>query len=304
MTRHQEIMASIGPEVAARYTDRMPMGESAQAPPPSKPKPAHRAHPRPTRTSRDFRLLSLGTIAVALMAWWLATEWRLVKPLFLPPPAAIVESFLRVTGEGFADATLVEHLTASLARLFAALALTLTVGVPLGILAGISRSARAVVDPVVEFVRPIPPLAYLPLIIIWCGIGEASKVLVLWLAMFPAVLLSTIVGVRSVAPERIEAARVLGATRLQVARFVVLPSALPSILTGVRIGLGSGWSTLVAAELIAATRGLGFMIESAAQFLVTDVVVMGILIIAAVAFSLEGVVRLAERIFVPWHGRG
>jgi taurine transport system permease protein len=106
-----------------------------------------------------------------------------------------------------------------------------------------------------------------------------------------------------VSRERVNAARALGATRAQVLRHVVVPSALPSILTGLRIALGAGWTTLVAAELIAATRGLGFMIQSAAQFLVTDVVVMGIVVIAAVAFALEFVIRRIEARFVPWAGK-
>ena len=121
--------------------------------------------------------------------------------------------------------------------------------------------------------------------------------------MLPPVALSTACGRQRRPPERINAARSLGASRLQLVRHVILPSALPSILTGLRIALGAGWSTLVAAELVAATRGLGFMIQSAAQFLVTDVVVMGILVIAAIAFVLEFIIRRIERALVPWAGR-
>ncbi|KGM33795.1 ABC transporter permease subunit, partial [Inquilinus limosus] len=109
---------------------------------------------------------------------------------------------------------------------------------------------------------------------------------------------------RAVPQDRLRAARSLGATRAQLLRHVILPNALPEILTGVRIGLGVGWSTLVAAELVAATSGLGFMIQSAAQFLVTDVVVLGILVIAVVAFLLEYLLRLLQRRLTPWHGRG
>lgn len=139
--------------------------------------------------------------------------------------------------------------------------------------------------------------------IIWFGIGEQAKVLVIAIAMVAPIALSTASGVRGVQEDRLNAARSLGATRRQVIRFVVLPSALPSILTGLRIALGAGWTTLVAAELVAATRGLGFMIQSAAQFLVTDVVVMGILVIAAVTFVLEFGLRFVERRLVPWAGR-
>lgn len=135
--------------------------------------------------------------------------------------------------------------------------------------------------------------------IIWLGIGEQAKVLVIAIAMVAPIALSTASGVRGVQQDRLNAARPLGATRRQVFRFVVLPSALPSILTGLRIALGAGWTTLVAAELVAATRGLGFMIQSATQFLVTDVVVMGILVIAAVTFMFEFGLRFVERGLCP-----
>jgi taurine transport system permease protein len=168
---------------------------------------------------------------------------------------------------------------------------------------GLNQVLKALVDPLIEFYRPIPPLAYLPLIVIWFGIGEVSKVLLIFLAIFAPVVVATTAGVLAVDPIRVRVAQSLGASRLQVVRFVVLPSALPTIMTGIRIALGAGWSTLVAAELIAATRGLGFMIQSASQFLATDLVVGGILIIALVAFLFEIVLRRLQRHLSPWLGR-
>jgi len=258
---------------------------------------------QPGRLWLGGRGLSLAMIGALLIMWWGATALRIVPSLFLPSPGAVARSFVKVWSEGFVDATLMQHVGASLARIFTALAFAIGVAVPLGLVAGVSKAARAMIDPIVEFLRPIPPLAYLPLIIIWCGIGEVSKILLLWLAIFPPILISTVVGVKATSQQWIDASRALGATPVQVLRFVVLPSALPSILAGIRLGLGGGWSTLVAAELVAATRGLGFMIQSAAQFLVTDVVVMGILVIATIAFAFEGLMRLAERILVPWYGK-
>jgi taurine transport system permease protein len=149
----------------------------------------------------------------------------------------------------------------------------------------------------------VPPLAYLPLVVIWCGIGEMSKVLLIYLAVFAPISIATVQGVRRVDESRIRAARSLGAGHWQLVRFVILPSAAPDILTGVRIGLGVGWSTLVASELIAATRGLGFMIQSAAQFLVTDVVLMGILVIGTIAFDFEWGLRKLQQVLVPWDGK-
>jgi taurine transport system permease protein len=256
------------------------------------------------RRRRGTRLISLATVAGLLLLWGLVSNLGLVPSLFLPTPQAVLGKLVTVATTGFADATLLQHLAASLGRVFAALTLAILVAVPVGILIGTSRVARGVLDPLIEFYRPIPPLAYLPLIVIWFGIGETSKILVIFLAIFAPIAVSTAAGVRAVPPDRLRAARSLGAGRAQLLRYVILPNALPEILTGIRIGLGVGWSTLVAAELVAATSGLGFMIQSAAQFLVTDVVVLGILVIAVVAFLLEVLLRLLQRRLTPWHGRG
>ena len=249
------------------------------------------------------RLISLATILALVALWWVAARLQLVLPLFLPSPEAVLAKFFRVWNEGYVDATLLQHLLASLGRVFGALAGALVVGVPVGLAIGLSPVARGMLDPLLEFIRPIPPLAYLPLVVIWVGIGEASKTLVIGIAMLAPIAISTAAGVRATARERVNAARALGATPGQVVRHVVLPSALPSILTGVRIALGAGWSTVVAAELIGARAGLGFMIQSASQYLVTDIVVMGIIVIAVVAFILESGIRWLERRLVPWAGQ-
>jgi taurine transport system permease protein len=255
------------------------------------------------RRRLSARRISLVTLLALLAAWAFTASFGLVSPVFLPSPAAVASKFVTVATEGFVDSTLLAHLGVSLARVFSALVAALLVGVPVGIAIGSSTIGRGIFDPLLEFLRPIPPLAYLPLIIIWFGIGEPSKVLVIAIAMLAPIALSTAAGVKGVSRERVNAARSLGATRTQVLANVVLPSALPSILTGLRIALGAGWTTLVAAELIAATSGLGFMIQSAAQFLVTDVVIMGIFVIAGIAFALEFVIRRIEAVLVPWAGR-
>ncbi|MCK0209687.1 ABC transporter permease subunit [Starkeya koreensis] len=244
--------------------------------------------------------ISAATITVLLASWWAASASGAVPALFLPSPQSVASRLWRIATEGFVDATLAQHLAASLFRVFAALAAALVIGVPAGLAIGLSTVGRGILDPIIEFLRPIPPLAYLPLVIIWAGIGETAKVLVIGLAMLPPIVIATAAGAQGVAKDRLNIARALGATPAQLLRLVVLPSALPSILTGTRIALGAGWSTLVAAELVAATRGVGFMIQSAANFLATDVVVAGIVVIAAVAFALELGIRLLERALVGW----
>ncbi|WP_205962112.1 ABC transporter permease subunit [Paracoccus siganidrum] len=158
-----------------------------------------------------------------------------------------------------------------------------------------SRIGRGILDPLVEFIRPLPPLAYLPLILIWFGIGETSKVPVIGIAMLAPIVISTASGIR--------AARAFGTGPWQLIREAMFPAAPPSIPTGIRIALGAGRTTLVAAELVAATRGLGCMIQSAAQFLVTDMVLAGIPVISVLAAVSELVLRLPERRFPPRIGK-
>ncbi|MDC9826240.1 ABC transporter permease subunit [Devosia sp. ZB163] len=264
----------------------------------SKPSGAKRA------AVRVSPALATGLTALVLLLLWLAAsslQW--VSPVFLPHPTKVLAAVSRLLTQGYVDGTLWEHAAASLSRVFTALAFSVLVAVPVGLAIATSPLGRGVLDPLIEFIRPLPPLAYLPLIIIWFGIGEPSKVLVIALAMVAPIAISTAAGVRTASQNQVNAARSFGASRLDVLLHVQLPSAIPAILTGIRIALGAGWSTLVAAELVAASRGLGFMIQSAAQFLVTDIVIVGIFVISALAFAFEALLRVVERRFVRWSGR-
>ncbi|UYU32736.1 taurine ABC transporter permease TauC [Siccibacter colletis] len=264
-------------------------------------KPQHRPALR-WPLSRQLTL-SIATLLVLLLVWWMVAAQQWVSPLFLPPPGQVLAKLVTIAGpEGFMDATLWQHLAASLGRIGLALVAAVLTGVPVGIAMGLSPTVRGMLDPLIELYRPVPPLAYLPLMVIWFGIGETSKVLLIWLAIFAPVAMSALAGVRSAQQVRIRAAQALGASRRQLLWYVILPGALPEILTGLRIGLGVGWSTLVAAELIAATRGLGFMVQSAGEFLATDVVLAGIGVIAVIAFILELGLRALTRRLTPWHG--
>lgn len=256
-------------------------------------------------TPRKLSLFSISslTVAAVFLSWWTVTYLGLIEPLFLPSPQAVTQRGWLILNQGYMGSSLWQHLNASLQRIGLALLAAVLVAIPLGIAIGRNRIAQGIFDPLIEFYRPIPPLAYLPLIVIWCGIGELSKVLLIFLAIFAPVAIATATAVRNVDLSKIRAAQSLGANQKQLIRYVILPSALPEILTGIRIGLGVGWSTLVAAELIAATSGLGFMVQSAAQFLVTDVVILAILLIAMIAFALEMGLRALQRKLVPWHGQ-
>lgn len=252
---------------------------------------------------RSSLLISLAASAGFLALWFVAARLQLVTPLFLPSPLDVAKAFVTVARDGFSDGTLLQHAGASLMRVSIAFLAAIVTAVPLGLAMGLNRWVKGVFDPPIELYWPIPPLAYLPLVIIWLGIGELAKITIIALAMFAPLVISAQAGVRSVSVGRVQAALSLGASRRQLFFHVVLPGALPEILTGVRIAIGAGWSTLVAAELVAATRGLGFMTLSASEFLVTDVVFVGILVIAAFAIGFMLAVRALERLLTPWKGK-
>ena len=270
-------------------------------------------------------LISVITVSTILLLWWWSTQQEWVPPLFLPSPYIVWQKFLLISCVptywqelqnflglasatppecvGFNDSTLWQHTFASLKRVFTAFVVAVILGVPVGISMGMSRIPRGVFDPPIEFYRPIPPLAYLPLTIIWFGIGDLAKVILIFLACFAPLALNARAGVRSVSIEQIHAAYSMGASPTQVIWHVVLKGALPEILTGMRVAIAFGWTTLVAAEMVAAKAGIGVMVLNAARYLATDIVFLGIIVIGLIAYSFDLVMRWVERTFVPWKGK-
>ncbi|MBR7654215.1 ABC transporter permease subunit [Brucella oryzae] len=247
--------------------------------------------------------ISLVTALILLGLWFLVTGMGWVKPLFLPSPFAVYGKFMIAMTDGVANSTLAEHTLASLGRVLGAFAIASITAIPIGIMMGMSSFVRGVLDPIIEFYRPLPPLAYLPLIIIWLGIGEFPKVFLIFLAIFAPMAIAARAGVRSVSTEQIHAAYAMGASRSQVITQVIMKAAMPEIFTGMRIGIGVGWTTLVAAEMVAAHRGLGFMVLNAAQFLASDTVIMGIIVIGVFAFAFDLLIRYMEKVLIPWKGK-
>jgi taurine transport system permease protein len=247
-------------------------------------------------------LISLLMVAFMLAVWLVVTHLGLVKPLFLPKPETVLRAFSDAIDGKIDGAPLMEHVAMSLFRVIFAFVLAALIGIPVGLAMGISPAIRAMFDPFIEFYRPLPPLAYLPLVIIWFGIGETSKVLLIFLACFAPVALAARAGVLAASSDQINAARALGASRLQLLSFVILPAALPDILVGLRIGMGVGWTTLVAAEMVAASTGVGQMVLNASNFLRTDIVLMGIFVIGFFAVVFEFAMRWLEKKLVPWRG--
>jgi taurine transport system permease protein len=271
------------------------------------PEPKNGAKPKTSRyrvlgegSSFAMNVMSIGGL---LALWWVATHAGWIKPLFLPKPESILFAFKQAVNGDLDNHTLWTHFLWSMYRVFSAFFLAVLVGIPVGIAMGVSRIARGLFDPPIEFYRPLPPLAYLPLMIIWFGIGELAKVLLLFLSILAPVVLAARAGVKSISQEQIQAARSMGASTWQVIRYVIMPGAMPEILVGLRIGMGVGWTTLVAAEMVAADAGLGKMVFNASNFLRTDVVILGILVIGFVAYIFELLMRWIEHWAVPWKGK-
>jgi taurine transport system permease protein len=248
-------------------------------------------------------LISLMTVLSILAVWMAVSHLGFVKPIFLPKPDTVLKAFADAVEGKIDGAPLTEHVAMSLFRVISAFLLAALIGIPVGLAMGISPAIRAMLDPFIEFYRPLPPLAYLPLVIIWFGIGETSKVLLIFLACFAPVALAARAGVLAASADQINAARALGASRLQLLCSVVFPAALPDILVGLRIGMGVGWTTLVAAEMVAASTGVGQMVLNASNFLRTDIVVMGIFVIGFFAIVFEFAMRWLEKKLVPWRGK-
>lgn len=270
--------------------------------PAATPKPASRRRLVPL-TAVQTGLISTITVLLALAVWLVVTHMGLVKPLFLPKLETVLAAFSSALEGNIDGAPLLDHIGMSLLRVISAFALAALIGIPVGLAMGLSPAIRAMLDPFIEFYRPLPPLAYLPLVIIWFGIGEMSKILLIFLACFAPVALAARAGVLSASSDQINAARALGASRIQLLRFVVFPAALPDILVGLRIGMGVGWTTLVAAEMVAASTGVGQMVLNASNFLRTDIVMMGIFVIGFLAIVFEIGMRQLEKKLVPWRGK-
>jgi len=227
-----------------------------------------------------------------------------MEPIWLPSPEAVWSRLSEIATVGYRNSTLAEHLGYSLFRVIVGFVLGALVGIPLGYAMGLSNWFRGWFDPIVEFMRPVPPLALIPLVIIWAGIGEVGKTILLFLAALWIMAIAARSGVSGVRISKVHAAYSLGASKWQIMRHVIIPNSLPEIFTGARVAMGVCWGTVVAAELVAAEKGAGMMIMVASKFQSTDIVLMGIILIGIIGFSIDMLMRQAEKWLVPWKGKG
>ena len=249
--------------------------------------------------------LVLGVISVlsALLLWQGIAAYGVVPRDLLPAPADVWVALVAILRHGYRGTSLQQNIFATLGRCLGGFAIALLAGVPLGLWMGMNRRIAAAADWAVQFLRPLPPLSYLILLILWLGMDNTSKVALLALTAFPIIASASMAGVRGVAVLRIDAARCLGASRAQIFRHVVFPAALPMIFTGLRIALAAAFSTVVAAELMAANDGLGWMIFSAEKFLRNDIIVLGIIILGLLGMALNGMLVGLDRAVVHWRGQ-
>lgn len=231
-----------------------------------------------------------------------AQGWQM-EPIWLPAPEAVWGRIVEISQEGYQNSTLLQHLGWSLFRVIAGFFFGALVGIPLGYAMGLSNWFRGWFDPIVEFMRPVPPLALIPLVIIWAGIGEVGKIILLFLAALWIMTIAARAGVSGVNITKVHAAYSLGASKWQIMRYVIMPNSLPEIFTGARVAMGVCWGTVVAAELVAAEKGAGMMIMVASKFQLTDIVIMGIILIGIIGYGIDILMRKAEDYLVPWKGK-
>lgn len=262
---------------------------------------------RPAKADRRYQWSMVASFAAMVLVWVAVTGsglWPpLVNPLFLPSPVKVFSTLSVLWRDGYQGVSLLQHIGASVWRFTAAFIVSVGLGVPIGLLMGINKTAQGLLDPPIEVSKPVPKLVLLPLIIIWFGIGEFPKVLIIVLALFPMMSVGAMQAVKGVSKRKINAAYALGADGWTVFRRVLLPASMPGILTSVRMSIGVGVTMLVGAEMIGTSRGIAFMAMSGADFMRTDVVLVGVLLMALLGYLLDLAARLIETKVTHWVGK-
>ncbi|MBN9254190.1 MULTISPECIES: ABC transporter permease [unclassified Mesorhizobium] len=243
-----------------------------------------------------FTLVSLASVVAGVVVWELLARSGRFSEILLPSPGAVWVEFLRLS----AGPDLWPNYFVTLRRLFLGLGVAVVAGVPIGLLMGMSLAARGLLNPPIELYRPLPAISYFAILVMWFGVGEQSIVTVLALGGFPPIVLETLHAVAKVRKERIEGAQSMGLSTLGQIIHVILPSCLPQILTGIRVGLGLAYSVVVAAEMVASTSGLGWMVYNASQFVESGTVITGLILMGLTGLALDGIMTVVQRRLVPW----
>ncbi len=243
-------------------------------------------------------LLILAPWGAIVLAWYAIHYSGLVPPALVPTPHAVAKRFWQLAQDRLPKDVLV-----STGRVFVGVTLGIALAVPVGFVLGWYRGARAFIDPLLNFFRALPPIALIPLVIVYLGIGEAAKVAILFYASFFSGVVVMYEGIAQMSPIYVRVARTLGASDGEIFRRVIVPLAVPHMLTALRVALGVAWATLVASELIAAQQGLGSLIQNAASFFQLDIIYVGIICIGLIALAMDLALRAIARRLVAWQDR-
>lgn len=246
--------------------------------------------------------ISVTSVVVVTLLWETAGRAGWIDALLLPPPSEILSTALDLVRNGYRQTPLWQHVALSLGRAVGAFAAAVAVGIPLGIAMGMAPTLGAAIDPFVQFLRPLPKLALIPLVILWFGIGELSKVLLIFISALLSIVVGAAAAVGNVRRQQLRAGQALGAHGYKLFRYVILPQMLPELFVTIRLSLGIGWTTLIAAEMIASDAGLGWMVVNASAYLRTDIVMLGIVLLGATGYALDLVLVGVQRWATPWAG--
>lgn len=256
-----------------------------------------------TMSQRDFLLLSVAGLASLILVWLLLSGTGLVPPLFLPTPAEVVDRFVTLLHRPFAGGTLQAHVAASLQRFLAGFLLAAAIGVPLGLMMAWFRWLDDIVAPLFDGVRFIPPIAWVPFAALWFGTGIGGPIMVIFAGAFPPCVINAYRGAKFVDPRLIEAARMLGTPHHRMIAEILLPAALPSIVSGLRVSAGLGWQSLVGAELIVASTGVGYLMVQGQANASTTTVMSGMIAIGIVGFAIDVLLRQGEAMIARRRGQ-
>lgn len=249
------------------------------------------------------KALTLTTIAVIIIAWTIVTQLGIVSDILIPSPKKVWLAFIYIIQNNYKGSSLAQHLGASMERLLIAYILAAITAIPLGLLSGYNSKVRAIIEPIIEFYRPLPPLAYYTLLVLWMGIDNGSKIALLLLASFAPIYISCMSAVLKIKADYINSAYTVGANKYQIFIHVIFPSCLPDIFVGLRTAIGVAYTTLVAAEMVAAVSGIGWMVLDASKFLRSDIIFVGIIIMGITGILLDKFIRIIEDKVVPWKGK-
>lgn len=254
---------------------------------------------RNRKEKRTLRMISIGSVCLFLVIWELSVRFGLVNSKYMIGPIQVVQTFIVKLYDPNPDGSvLMVHFASSLYLAVVGYLAAITVGIPLGLIMGYSNSVYKFVNPIFEIIRPIPPIAWIPISVIWLGIGTVAKGFIIFLAAFVPCVINAYTGVRQTNPVLINVAKTCGASDWQIFRTVCIPSALPLLFTGLRVSLGNSWSTLVAAELLSAQSGLGYMIQQGRTLVRPDIIIVGMLSIGITGALLSAMLSKQEKRFV------